>query len=217
MQEDWSKGLQSVSSAEELRSLLGPVMKRALTRVRSELHPVDIQWLNASPFCFVGTASADGDCDVSPKGDPAGFLKVLDKRTLAIPERPGNRRGDGFFNVLSNPHAGIISLIPGRDDTLRVNGKARIIKDAPFFDSMRVGGHRPKLALLLEVEQVFYHCSKAFLRAELWSPTTWAPHELPSRAALVKAAEDTETPLSELEAFYGPGYERRLYNDDPGN
>ena len=98
---------------------------------------------------------------------------VLDDTTIAIPERPGNRRADGFHNILTNPHVGLIYLVPGRGDTLRINGRARLVRDAPFFDDMVVKGHRPVLALVVEIEQVFYHCSKAFLRSKLWDPASW--------------------------------------------
>ena len=100
--------------------------------------------------------------------------------TLAIPDRPGNKRVDGFLNVLANPHVGLVFLIPGRGDTLRVNGSARLLRDAPFFDDMVVKGNRPALALLVEVEEVFFHCAKAFLRSQLWKPETWNPYKIVS-------------------------------------
>ena len=106
-------------------------------KARSALHDLDRQWLAASPFCLVATADASGTCDVSPKGDPPGQLAyVIDDTTIAIAERPGNRRVDGYRNVLANPHVGLIFLIPGRGDTLRINGRARLVSDAPFFDAM---------------------------------------------------------------------------------
>ena len=144
-------------------------------RCRPALHQRDREWLAASPFCLIATSSADGRCDVSPKGDPPGFTRVLDDTTIAIPDRAGNRRFDGFGNILSNPQVGLVFLVPGRDDTLRINGRARLVREAPFFDDMIVRGNRPRLALLVEVEEVFYHCAKAFLRAQLWDPQTWNP------------------------------------------
>ena len=159
----------------------------------------------------MATASADGSCDVSPKGDPPGFTLVLDDTTIAIPERIGNRRADGFRNVLSNPHVGLIYLVPGRGDTLRINGRARVVRDAAFFDRMIVKGHRPQLALVVEIEQLFFHCAKAFLRSALWQPETWRPDALPSRAALCKTLEPATESLEELERYYGPDYARLLY------
>ncbi len=123
----------------------------------------------------MATSAADGSCDVSPKGDPAGFVHVLDDQTLVMPERPGNKRADGWVNVLSNPHVGLIFVVPGRVDTLRVNGRARLVREAPFLDDLVVNGHRPQLALVVEIEQVFHHCGKAFLRSRLWDPRVVGP------------------------------------------
>jgi uncharacterized protein len=202
-----------IGSIQELRDLLGVPMERAVTKERTRLHAVDREWLAASPFCVLATCDTDGNCDASPKGDPAGHLvHVLDDATVAIPERPGNRRADGYGNVLVNPHAGIISMIPGRSDTLRINGRARVLSDAPFFDEMVVRGHRPVLALLVEIDQIFFHCAKAFMRSQLWQPESWHPGALPSAAALAKSVQDTPETLAELEAYYAPAnYARRLY------
>jgi PPOX class probable FMN-dependent enzyme len=200
-----------ITSASELRALLGEPMPRVVTKNRARLHERDKEWLAASPFCLVATANANGSCDVSPKGDPPGFTLVLDDTTLAIPERKGNRRGDGFLNMLSNPHVGLIYLVPGRADTLRINGRVRLVREAAFFDRMIVKGHRPSLALVVEIEEIFLHCAKAFLRSSLWQPETWNPGALPSHAAIVKAVQPTEESLEELERYYGPDYAKRLY------
>ncbi|MFC8847753.1 MULTISPECIES: pyridoxamine 5'-phosphate oxidase family protein [unclassified Micromonospora] len=200
-----------ITSHEELRELLGAPMPRAVTKERQALHERDRQWLAASPFCLVATAGADGACDVSPKGDPPGFALVLDDTTIAIPERPGNRRADGYHNIVDNPHVGLIFLIPGRTDTLRINGRARLVRDAPFFDDMVVRGHRPVLAIVVEIEQIFFHCGKAFLRSELWLPESWQPDALPSRARLAKELEAPTESLAELERYYGPAYARKIY------
>src|ERR1043165_2215424 len=184
-----------VTSEAELRELLGSPMPRAASKDRSRLHAVDREWLAASPFCLVATAAGDGSCDVSPKGDPPGFTVVLDDTTIAIPERKGNRRADGFRNVLSNPHVGLIYVVPGRTDTLRINGRARLVRSAPFFDEMIVKGHRAEMALVVEIEQICFHCAKAFMRSELWQPETWRPERLPSHATLVKSVQVTEESL----------------------
>jgi uncharacterized protein len=206
-----SERWEEIGSEGELRELLGAPMPRAVTKDRARLHARDRDWLAASPFCLIATAGADGSCDVSPKGDPPGFVLVLDDQTLAIPERPGNRRADGFRNVLANPHVGLIFVVPGRTDTLRINGRARLIREAAFFDRMVVKGHRPKLALVVEIEQIFFHCSKAFMRSSLWQPETWRPDVLPSHATLVKAVQHTEETLEDLERWYGPDYVKQLY------
>jgi uncharacterized protein len=200
-----------IVSEAELRDLLGAPGRRAATKDRTALQGMDRDWLAASPFCVIATAAADGTCDVSPKGDPPGFTRVLDDSTIAIPDRPGNRRVDGFRNVLANPHVGLAFMVPGRGETLRINGRARLIREAPFFDDMIVKGHRPTLALLVEIEQVFFHCAKAFMRSELWQPETWNPTALPSTACITKSVQHTEETLEELEQYYGPDYVGRLY------
>lgn len=202
-----------VGSPAELRELLGEPSLRAATKERLRLHEKDREWLAASPFCVLATSDARGNCDASPKGDPPGHLfHVIDDTTIAVPERPGNKRADGFLNVLSNPHVGIISFVPGRTETLRINGRARVLREAPFFDEMAVRGNRPILALLVEIEQIFFHCPKAFMRSGLWRPETWRPDVLPSHAALVKAVQDTPESLPELEEYYAPAnYSKRLY------
>ena len=204
-----------ITSEAELREILGGLpAKRTATKDRPRLLPLQIEWLQASPFCVLATSDADGNCDASPKGDPAGqLIHVLDPRTIVIAERPGNKRADGYLNVLSNPHVGVISLIPGRNDTLRINGRARLVGDAPWFDDLAVKGKRPILALVVEIEQVFSHCPKAFMRSGLWSPERWlSVDEMPSVAALCKAVQDTTDTLEELEAHYAePHYSGLLY------
>jgi PPOX class probable FMN-dependent enzyme len=200
-----------ITSHEELRELLGVPNARAANKERTRLHERDRQWLAAAPFCLVATAGADGRCDVSPKGDPAGFALVLDDTTIALPERPGNKRADGYRNILDNPHVGLLFLIPGRTDTLRINGRARLVRDAPWFDDMVVKGHRPILAVVVEIEEIFYHCAKAFLRSDLWRPETWQPDALPSRARLIKEVEAPAESLEDLERHYGPEYAKKIY------
>ena len=204
-------GCVPISSEAELRELLGEPSGRAVTKERVRLHERDREWLAASPFCLLATADADGHCDVSPKGDPPGFTHVIDDATIAIPDRPGNRRADGFRNVLNNPHVGTIFLVPGRTETLRINGRARLLREAPFFDAMVVKGHRPRLALVIDIEQIFFHCQKALMRSALWQPDGWHPGALPPHAAIVKSVQDTPETLSELTRYYGPAYADKLY------
>jgi len=196
-----------------LTTLLGVPTAAARDKERSALTDIDRDWLAASPFCMLATADADGRCDVSPKGDPAGRLAhVLDDTTIAIAERPGNRRADGYRNILANAQVGLNFLIPGRGDTLRINGRARLVSEAPFFDDMVVKGHRPLLAVVVEIETVFFHCAKAFLRSQLWRPETWdAEGRVPRRAVLAQRLERPDDSLEELDAYYGPSYEERLY------
>ncbi|NIH67207.1 pyridoxamine 5'-phosphate oxidase family protein [Modestobacter marinus] len=203
--------MDEITTEAELRDLLGEPAPRAATKDRPSLDDIDRRWLAASPFCLVATSAADGSCDVSPKGDPPGFTLVLDDRTIALPERAGNRRADGFRNILGNPHVGLIYLLPGRSDTLRVQGRARLVRDADLLDRMVVRGNRPLLALVVEIESVFYHCAKAFLRSQLWDPATWDPEALPSRPRIAHAQEAAATPLAELEQYYGEQYAAGLY------
>ena len=202
---------RQISTLDELVELVGAPLPRVASKARSALHDLDREWLAASSFCLVGTADASGACDVSPKGDPPGQLvHILDDTTIAIAERPGNRRVDGYRNVLANPHVGLLFLIPGRGDTLRINGRARLVSDAPFFDAMVVKGHRPILALVVEISEVFHHCAKAFLRAQLWRPETWHS-SVPDRPVIAHTLERPEDSLEEVTAYYGPTYAEKLY------
>jgi hypothetical protein len=207
--------ITEITTEAELHAALGGhASGRAATKDRPSLHPLQVEWLKSSPFCVLATADADGNCDASPKGDPAGrLIHVLDPRTVVIAERPGNKRADGYLNVLSNPHVGLIALIPGRNDTLRINGRARLVRDAPWFDELAVQGKRPILALVIDVEQVFSHCPKAFMRSGLWSPEQWPSiDEMPSVAALCKVVQDPPETVEELEAHYAePHYAGLLY------
>jgi len=208
-------GWTEITTLEQLESLVGAPSYRAANKVRAALHPMDRRWLAASPFCVLATADAGGRCDASPKGDPAGHLvHILDDTTIALAERPGNRRVDGYRNVLVNPHVGLNFFVPGRGDTLRINGRARLVSDADFFDRLEVKGHHPILALVVEIDEVFYHCAKAFMRSQLWQPETWQPDVLPSVAAISKATiPDSPETLEQLEAYYGQAYEQGIYSE----
>ena len=201
----------TIRTVEELESVVGTPVQRVADKVRHELAGVDREWLAAASLVFIATTDARGNLDVSPKGDPAGFTKVLGDTTIAIPDRPGNRRVDGFHNLLQNPHIGLVFLIPGRGDTLRINGTATIVRDADFFDDMVVRGNRPALALVVEIEEVFFHCSKAFLRSKAWEPSEWMPEAVPRRAIIAQSVERPDDPIEVLDEYYGPGYSARIY------
>ena len=171
--------MTQITTVEGLEAVIGQPLAAAAGKVRHTLAEVDRLWLAAAPLAFVATSDEHGNLDVSPKGDPSGFATVIDDSTIALPERPGNRRADGFHNILRNPRVGLIFIIPGRGDTLRVNGRARLLTDAPYFDEMIVRDHRPLLALEIAIDEVFFHCSKAFLRSKAWEPEGWNPDAAP--------------------------------------
>lgn len=200
---------REVTSADELRAIVGQPTAAVAKKVTDRLSEAQQGWLKQSPLGFVATTDAHGRVDVSPKGDPPGFVQIIDATTIAIPERPGNRRVDGFLNVLQRPHVGTVFVIPGRGDTLRINGTARILSDADYFDDMAVGGKRPILALEIAIEEVFFHCPKAFLRSEAWKPETWDPTAVPSVAQMAKAFKPDQT-QAELDAYYSEDNLRKI-------
>lgn len=201
---------RTVTDEAELRALVGAPVDRVRDKVRTRLHEMDRLFLAASPFWLMATSSPDGG-NVSPKGDPAGSVLVLDDVTLVLPDRPGNKRLDGYLDVLRHPSVGLLFVVPGRGDTLRVNGTATVVRDAPFFDALVVQGKRPQLALVVGVQEVFFHCSKSFLRSGLWDPATWRPDAVPSRAQVAHAVERPDETAEAIAAYYGPGYGTELY------
>jgi uncharacterized protein len=200
---------REVNNADELRAIVGEPDRYVANKVKDRLSPVQRDWLAHSPLGFVATTDARGRVDVSPKGDPPGFVHVIDDSTIAIPERPGNKRVDGYLNVLERPQVGTLFLIPGRGDTLRINGTARIMADADYFDAMTVKGKRPILALEIDVEEVFFHCAKAFLRSDAWDPSTWDPTAVPSVAQIAKAIRHDWT-QAELDERYAEENVRKV-------
>ncbi|MGW5612436.1 MSMEG_1061 family FMN-dependent PPOX-type flavoprotein [Streptomyces sp. NPDC003877] len=166
-------GWAELSSRAELRDLLGEPWPVVIEKVHDRLTDQDRDILARSPFCLLATSDARGDCDVSPRGDAPGFTHVVDSGTIALPDRPGNRRGDSLHNILDNPHAGLLYLIPGGKEVLRVNGRARILTDAPFFDAMAHEGRRPSLALVVDIDEIYLHCPASLRRSGLWDPASW--------------------------------------------
>jgi len=162
-----------VTSEGELRELYGHPGERAVAKEQPIIDQHCRAFIAHAPFLVMGTAGADGRCDVSPKGDAPGFVQVLDEHHLVIPDRLGNNRLDGMRNIVENGHVGLIFFIPGREDTLRVNGRAKIVRDDALLDRLAVAGKRPVTALVVEVEQCFLHCARAFKRAGLWQPERW--------------------------------------------
>jgi PPOX class probable FMN-dependent enzyme len=175
-----------VTSRQELRAIFGQPSERAVLKCRSSLDEHARAFIAASPFLLLATSNAAGQCDVSPKGDAPGFVLVLDDTHLVVPDRPGNNRIDGMSNVIENPHVGMIFLVPGRGDTLRVNGRAAIVRDREVLSRLSARGKEPRVALGVEVEEAYLHCPKAFIRSSLWDPSTWSdPQRLPSFAQML--------------------------------
>jgi PPOX class probable FMN-dependent enzyme len=202
-----------VTSEEALREALGS--PSALT-VRKQLAALDLHcraFIALSPFLLLGSVDATGRHDVSPRGDAPGFALVLDDTTLAIPERPGNRRLDTARNILQTGTVGLLFIVPGMEETLRVNGRAYLVRDADLLERLAAQGKRPVLAIGVVVEECFLHCAKSMKRSRLWDPTCW-----PERAALPSLGQmlldqtrPADTTAAELDAYLEESYAKRLY------
>lgn len=174
---------RSITSLEQLRDIIvappaeSLVIKKQLAALDGHCRTI----IAASPFLLLSTSNAAGQCDVTPRGDGPGFAQVLDDQTLLVPDRPGNRRIDSMRNIIENPHAGLLFLVPGMDETLRVNGRAYLTDDAELLARAAVKSKLPQVGVIVEVEEVFFHCARAFRRAKLWEPDTWIDRgELPT-------------------------------------
>jgi PPOX class probable FMN-dependent enzyme len=191
-----------VTSMESLRAVVGGEPSEVARK--KELPALDAHaraFIRRSPFLLLGTAGADGRCDVSPKGDAPGFVRVLDDHHLVVPDRPGNKRFDGMRNILNNPHVGLIFLVPGNDFTLRVNGRAAITREPALLESLAVQGKVPLLAIGVEVEEVFLHCARSFRRGKLWEPASWPGADaLPSMPCILYDQTGGAMSLEALEA-----------------
>jgi PPOX class probable FMN-dependent enzyme len=201
-----------VASEEELRAVVGDAPQRAVDKVVRVIDDYSRRFIANAPFVFVASAGAGGMLDVSPKGDPAGFVKVLDDTTLAVPDRLGNRRLDTFRNVLRNPNVGLIFVIPRITYTLRVSGKAIIVRDLELRESMAMRGKLPDHVLVVAVEHVLSHCPKCMVRSGLWQPEAWPDtHDVPSFAeTLIAHAKLAET-VEEIQAMIDTSNRERLY------
>jgi PPOX class probable FMN-dependent enzyme len=200
-----------LTTETEIEAVLGKPAPRIVAKTISVLDDICLAYIARSPFVVVASCDAAGRMDVSPKGDPAGFVHVLDRQTLAIPERPGNRRADTFRNVLQNPRVGLIFIIPGKGETLRVSGTARIARDLWLRERMTVADRMPDLALVVTVEEAFVHCTKCVVRSRLWQPNTWNPDGLASSPEAVIAHARLDMPVAELQALSENDIRTRLY------
>lgn len=199
-----------VQNVEELRAILGHPSQVVLDKVIHEIDEYALEFIAASPFLLIGTADAQGNADVSPKGDPAGFVQVLNERTLLIPDRPGNRRADTLINILENPQIGMIFLVPGKRETLRINGRAQVIRDTPLRERCAVDGKVPALLIAVTVEEVYFHCAKCVIRSGLWEEGD-AQRELASLAEVIINQVHLDANAETLQRDIDEGYLKTLY------
>ena len=172
-QDHFAKFQGVIRSLEEIRQHIGEPAPPVVAKVMDHIDSVSRAIIEKSPFIVMSSATPDGYPDISPKGDPAGFVKVLDEKYLAIPDRPGNKRLDTFKNLLENPYLAILFMIPGKGETLRITGETRIVRDLPLRESMAVAGRVPEFAIVMHVERILIHCPKCAVRAKLWQPDHW--------------------------------------------
>lgn len=203
-----------VTSEAEIREVLPGTIERQVRKVIDHIDEFVRVWTERSPFMTMATYSADGAVDVSPKGDPAGFVKVLDDKTLAIPDRPGNHRFDSFLNILETGRIGLMFLVPNRLEVVRVSGSAQVVRDLDLREAMAVDGKVPDFAIVVRVEEAFYHCGKAVIRSGLWEPQKAAPVDgLPTYGRALKAHGALDTPLEEVERLTEDNLKYRLYDE----
>ena len=162
-----------IRSREQFREILGEPSELVTRKTLSALDKHCGVFINRAPFLLISSADGQGNADISPKGDPAGFVKIIDNKTLAIPDRLGNRRADTIENILQNPSVGLIFMIPGKTETLRVSGTAKIVRDTSLRSSMKVKGRSPDFAIVVTVKEAFFHCSKCMIRSNLWDVNHW--------------------------------------------
>lgn len=203
-----------LTSEDEIRALVPGEFESQTRKILSELDPLCRAWIEASTFLTMATYSAEGRVDVSPKGDPPGFVKVLDDKTLAIPDRPGNHRFDSFLNILETGRIGLVFLVPNRNEVVRVNGSAQVIRDIAIRERLAVFGKVPDFAILVRVEEAFYHCGKAIIRSRLWDPSRYPDgKQLPTYGQALIAHGNLDSPLDRMEAALKNNDENRLYDE----
>ncbi|MCR8843297.1 pyridoxamine 5'-phosphate oxidase family protein [Paenibacillus sp. SC116] len=203
----------TVRSEEELREIIGHPSKLVRHKVIDHLDEQCRKFIACSPLLFVSSSDEHGNCDVSPRGDAPGFVHILDEKCMVIPERPGNRRIDTMRNILSNPKIGLIFVIQGLEETLRINGRASITKEEPLLSLMQVNGKSPLLGIGVVVEECFVHCAKAFKRSQLWDQKAWLDRgQLPNPAKMLSAhAKTLGITEQDISTALHESYTKRLY------
>ncbi len=196
-----------ITSSDALEEITGAPLPQIIAKELPGLDQMCRDFIDASPFCLIASANPDGHLDISPRGDPAGFVEILSDTLIAIPDRPGNKRVDTFHNILQDPRVSLIFLVPGKMETLRLRGTARLCADPKLLDRMAVNGKPPKLALLVHVETVFAHCPKCIIRSHLWQPEDWpdSSHLANMNAMMVKHAKIDKTPEEWFESLKDAG------------
>lgn len=200
----------TIDGEAQLRELLGEPAASVCAKLTSKLNPATRQFIERSPFVCLATADAEGNCDVSPRGDPPGFVRILDDVTLLLPERPGNRIADSLRNILHNPHVGLLFVIPGITDTFRVNGRATLTTDAALLAPCAVENKAPRLGILVDIDLAYTQCSKAFLRSQLWDPARHLERTvLPSNGEILRAIQGDGFDAAGYDAARAQRYTRR--------
>jgi PPOX class probable FMN-dependent enzyme len=214
MKSIFGKIIESIDDFEELRPEIGYPSKLASNKVIHSLDSYSRDFIGKSPFIIIATSDQEGLCDASPRGDEPGFVHILDERHLFIPERPGNKRMDSIQNILVNPHVGIIFMIPGMEETFRVNGKACISQDQNLLEKTVVQGKLPSMGIGVVIEECFMHCAKSFKRSGLWDPDRWLPNnELPSAPKMIAAhvSDRIQITAEQVQESLTDSYRNRLY------
>jgi len=201
-----------IETREQFRAVMGEPSDKVTRKTLFALDKHCGVFIGRAPFMLIASADAKGNADVSPKGDPVGFVKIIDKNTLAIPDRLGNKRADTIENVLQNPNVGLIFLIPGKSETLRVSGTAKVVRDKALRDSMAVKGKSPDFAIVVNVKEAFFHCSKCVIRSKLWQTEHWPDLDgLPRLAQTMVDAGQLELTESEMHEIVVNDERERLY------
>jgi PPOX class probable FMN-dependent enzyme len=201
---------RAITDEAQLREIIGEPTELVVTKIADRLNHLTRQFIERSPFVCVGTSSPDGGLDVSPRGDPAGFVRILDERRLLMPDRPGNRIADTLTNLLQDPRIALLFLIPGVGDTFRVNGTAEIIDDPELLADSAVEGKPPRLGLLVAIAECYTQCPKAMIRSELWNPERHIDRsELPSSGEIFRSLNEPSFDADEYDRERNIRYRRR--------
>ncbi len=201
---------RTISDESELRAAIGSPPEFTTAKIADRLNKLTKQFVERSPFVCVATAGHDGGLDVSPRGDPAGFVRILDDSTLLMPDRPGNRIADTLTNLLDDPRIGLLFLIPGVSDTFRVNGRAVIVDDPALLAPSAVEGKIPRLGILISIEEAYTQCSKALIRSDLWNPERHIERsELPRSGKILRSLTDPAFDADEYDRERAERYARR--------